>query len=121
MKVTNENREITHSGVYIIEKETSISFNFTEDSEAAKVTLEFIFDEQKNNGERTSRSIIDPDNKGITLKFYNFKNEEGEGIFPKRYKLYENSNAIHSLMFSTHIFNETVRNLTITFFKENKN
>ena len=50
MKVINENREITHSGVYIIEKETSISFNFTEDSDAAKVTLEFIFDEQKNNG-----------------------------------------------------------------------
>lgn len=120
MKVINENREITHSGVYIIEKETSISFNFTEGSDAAKVTLEFIFDEQKNNGERTSSSIVDPDNKGITLKLYNFKSDDGEGVFPKRYKLYENSKAIHSLMFSTYIFNENVRNLTITFFKEDK-
>ncbi|GKK04484.1 hypothetical protein NUKP37_52090 [Klebsiella variicola] len=120
MKVVNDNKEIIHSGVYIIEKETSISFNFTEEKEAAKVTLEFIFDEQINNGERKSTSVVDPDNKGITLKFYNFKNEEGEGIFPKRYKLYENSNAIHSLMFSTRVFNETVRYLTITFFKENK-
>ncbi|EIX9647802.1 hypothetical protein ML090_005149 [Klebsiella pneumoniae] len=120
MKVINDNREITHSGVYLIEKDTSISFNFNEDSDVVKITLEFISDEQKNNGERTSVSIVDQDNKGMTLKLYNFKSDTGEGVFPKRYKLYENSNSIQSLMFSTRIFNETARTLTITFFKEDK-
>lgn len=120
MKVFNGNREIIHSGTYIIEKETSISFNFTEDSDAAKVTLNFAFDEKKNNGERTSSSIVDSDGKGITLNLLNFKSETGEGIFPKRYKLYENDENIHSLMFSTRIFNESVRKLNVTFFKEEK-
>jgi hypothetical protein len=118
MKITSNGKEVIHSGTYLLDRESDTIFEFPDDTRGAKITLSFETNKLKNNGERISETILDPNGSGMTLKFYNLKSETGEGIFPKAFKLYDNNGYSYSVLFITKVFNDTLRKLTITFFKE---
>lgn len=117
MNIEIDGKKLVISEKLILKAESKAVFRF---EGGARITLTFMNDKNKNNGERHIATDVDSDGQGMTIVCRNFvmHSPAQEGLIGDPVYVFENEGKKYYMSFLSSLFNSNTRILDINFTRD---